>query len=127
MHVVCDGWRSVRCDRTHLVVLQHAFCSCGDGVGHNSVLTPINSMHRFMHTAAGRAYLVGVPGAAYSILNSEELTWVMNWIDFRDGKRENALMPASLRAGVTDAQLQDIANELTDEQMVAVAEYPGKQ
>jgi hypothetical protein len=42
-----------------------------------------NALGRFMRTAAGRDYVLRVPGAANSVLSDEQLAGVLNWLASR--------------------------------------------
>lgn len=53
------------------------------------------TLGRFMRTAAGRNYVLRVPGAANSTLTDAQLAQVLNWIDtrFTDAAASGAAVP----------------------------------
>ncbi len=55
-------------------------CHTPDGSGAKSVPRMKGHVGLFLNSAAGREYLVRVPGSATSALNDKELADVLNWI-----------------------------------------------
>jgi mono/diheme cytochrome c family protein len=55
-------------------------CHHADGAGVPGVVPPLTGLAPFLATAAGRAYLVRVPGVAQSSLHDERLAAVLNWV-----------------------------------------------
>jgi mono/diheme cytochrome c family protein len=54
-----------------------------------------NSLSRFMRSAAGRNYVVRVPGAANSALSDEQLAAVLNWLAVTYDSSAPAIQPAA--------------------------------
>ena len=56
-------------------------CHLPDGIGHPGIVPKMQGeVGAFLDSAAGRAYLVQVPGAAQSSLDDAELAEVLNWM-----------------------------------------------
>ena len=56
-------------------------CHLPDGGGIPDLVPPLKDhVARFVHSEAGRAFLVQVPGVAQSFLSDERLAAVMNWM-----------------------------------------------
>jgi mono/diheme cytochrome c family protein len=55
-------------------------CHTPDGSGGAGVPAMRDFVGHFTRTENGRAYLVRVPGAAYSVLDDESLAEVINWL-----------------------------------------------
>jgi hypothetical protein len=53
-----------------------------------------NALSRFMRTAAGRNYVLRVPGAANSALSDEQLAAVLNWLAVTFDAGASQLRPA---------------------------------
>ncbi len=64
-------------------------CHLADGSGsQGSVPALKDSVARFLDVPGGRAFLVQVPGSAFSPLNDADLAGVLNWILREYGPRE---------------------------------------
>jgi cytochrome c553 len=62
-------------------VLNCMGCHGAEAQGIPGKVPPLaHSLSRFMRTAAGRNYIVRVPGAANSALSDEQLAAVLNWL-----------------------------------------------
>ncbi|WP_426357470.1 cytochrome c, class I [Pseudocolwellia sp. HL-MZ19] len=61
-------------------------CHVGDGRGGKSVPNMKDRVGIFLNTQQGREYLVRVPGAANSAIDSKELAELLNWIMKTIGK-----------------------------------------
>lgn len=56
-------------------------CHLPGGIGHPGIVPKMQGeVGAFLNSAAGRAYLVQVPGAAQSSLDDAELAAVLNWM-----------------------------------------------
>jgi mono/diheme cytochrome c family protein len=55
-------------------------CHRADGAGVPGVVPPLTGLAPFLDTAAGRAYLVRVPGVAQSSLDDTRLAALLNWV-----------------------------------------------
>ncbi|MEP4890553.1 MAG: cytochrome c, class I [Aliiglaciecola sp.] len=55
-------------------------CHVGDGSGGKDVPNLNGAVGIFLNSVAGREYLIKVPGAANSALDSKELAELMNWM-----------------------------------------------
>ena len=55
-------------------------CHTPSGEGGSGVPPLLNSVGHFLKTAEGRAYLMQVPGTAYSVLDDAKLSEVVNWV-----------------------------------------------
>jgi mono/diheme cytochrome c family protein len=55
-------------------------CHTPGGTGGSGVPPLLNNVGHFLKTAEGRAYLMQVPGVAYTVLNDAQLAEVMNWL-----------------------------------------------
>ena len=66
-----------------------------------------NALSRFMRTAAGRNYVLRVPGAANSALSDRELAAVLNWL----AVKFDASAPASNPAPFTTEEVSRLRHE----------------
>jgi mono/diheme cytochrome c family protein len=72
---------SVNVGRAEFNYMMHCQgCHTPDGIGGAEVPRMKDFIGHFTRTGQGRAYLVRVPGAAYSVLDDEKLAEVLNWI-----------------------------------------------
>lgn len=73
-----------------------------------------NAIGRFMRTAAGRNYLLRVPGAANSVLSDAQLTGVLNWLakTYDSASLADGTVPLFTEAEVTSQRHTPLANVL---------------
>ena len=55
-------------------------CHTPKGEGGSDVPPLLNTVGFFLNTSEGRAFLIQVPGVAYTVLSDEKLADVMNWV-----------------------------------------------
>jgi len=91
-------------------------CHLADGSGSKGAVPALkDSVARFLEVPGGRAFLVQVPGSAFSPLSDAELAGVLNWILDEYGPREIAERAAPY-SGEEVGRLR--ASPLTDVEVV---------
>ena len=71
-------------DRAEFHYMMHCQgCHTPDGTGGAGVPVMRDFVGHFTRTEKGRAYLVRVPGSAYSVLDDKNLAEVLNWLLLR--------------------------------------------
>ena len=55
-------------------------CHTSNGMGGGDVPPLTNAVGYFLNTKEGRAYLIQVPGVAFSILDDKQIAHITNWI-----------------------------------------------
>ncbi len=90
------AWHNSRASPAQDYMLHCMGCHGTNAAGIPGKVPPLaNSLTRFMRSAAGRNYILRVPGAANSALSDAQLAAVLNWlaVTFDQGAKPNNPAP----------------------------------
>jgi hypothetical protein len=108
---VCSGgWADPRAD----YLLHCGGCHLPDGIGNPPEVPSLrNDLGRIAQSAAGRDYLVRVPGAAQAQATDEQLAQIINWVlrEFNEDALNRAFEPLTAEE-VGESRKQILADPL---------------